>query len=148
MESVKPDNKPSLRKARLLGVVFFAYSIVLPFIILLIPESELPASTGQSEFFSWLLILLMPIEILLLYVFYRHFGKKPELNNIMAPAILMYTFAMIPSLYAFIIGFIGSNLRFIAIPLGFGVSLVGFWLAWMFVSNLWENRFVSDSDYY
>ena len=144
MESVKPDNKPSLRKARLLGIVFLAYSIVLPFIIFLIPELELPVSTGPSEVISWLMMLLMPIEILLLYVTYRHFGKKSKLDNIMAPAILMYMFATIPSIYAFVIGFIGSNLRFIAIPLGFGASLVGFWLTWMFLSNLWENRLVLD----
>ncbi|MCK4567828.1 MAG: hypothetical protein KAU48_11030 [Candidatus Thorarchaeota archaeon] len=138
MESVKPSGKSSLKKARLFGIIFLVYSIVIPFVILLIPESELPVSTGPSEVFSWLLILLMPIDILLLYISYRHFGKKPELDNIMGPAILMYTFAMMPSIYAFIIGFIGSNLRFISIPLGIGVSLVGFWLAWIFITNLWE----------
>ena len=137
MDSVKPGSKSSIRKARLLGIIVLTYSLVLPFIVLLIPESELPVSTGPIEVFSWLMILLMPIEILLIYVFYRHFGKKPELG-IMAPAILMYTFAMVPSLYAFIIGFIGSALRLIAIPLGLTFSLVGFMLAWMFLSNLWE----------
>ena len=144
MESVKPSGKSSLKKAKLFGIIFLVYSIVIPFVILLIPESELPISTGSSEVFSWLLILLMPIQILLLYASYRRIGKRSELDNIMGPAILMYTFAMIPSIYAFIIGFIGSNLRFIAIPLGIGVSLVGFWLAWIFLSNLWENRHVSD----
>jgi hypothetical protein len=137
MEPVKPDNEASLKKARLLGIIFLAYSIVMPFIVLLIPESEIPISTDPIEVFSWLMILLMPIEILLIYVFYRVFRKKSELG-IMAPAILMYTFAMVPSLYAFIIGFVGSALRLIAIPLGLTCSLVGFWLAWMFLSNLWE----------
>ena len=151
MESVKSSGKLSIRKAKLLGIVFLAYSIVLPFIILLIPESELPVGTGPSVV-SWLMILLMPIEILLIYVFYhvfyRHFGKKSKLGNIMGPAVLMYTLATIPSVYAFVIGFTDPALRLIAIPLGLTFSLVGFWLAWMFVSNLWENRFVSDSDYY
>jgi len=132
MESAKPSGKSSLRKARIFGIIFLVYSLVIPFVILLIPESELPVSTGPSEVISWLLIFLMPFDILLLYISYRHFGKKPELDNIMAPAILMYIFATIPSIYAFIIGFIGSNLRFIAIPFGFGVSLFGFWLAWRF----------------
>ena len=138
MDSVEPDSKSSLRKARLLGIVFLAYSILLPLIILLIPESELPVSTGPSGVFSWLLILLMPIEILLIYVFYRFFRKRSELGSIMGPAILMYTFAFAPSLYGFIIGFIGSALRLIVIPLGLTFSLVGFLLAWMFLSNLWE----------
>ena len=138
MESAKSDNTPTLRKARLPGIVFLAYSMVMPFIIFLIPASELPVSTGPSEVFSWMLMLLMPIIILLIYISYRYFRKKPELDNIYGPANLMYMFAMIPSIYAFIIGFIGSNLRFIAIPFGLGVSIVGFWLAWMFVSSLWE----------
>ncbi len=138
METEKPENESSLRKARLLGIVFLAYSIVLPFVILLIPDTELPASTGPIEVLSWLLILLMPVELLLLYVFYRHFGKNPELDNIMAPAILLYVFATAPSIYGFVIGFIGSSLRLIAIPLGLSFSLVGFGLAWMFISNLWE----------
>ena len=141
---MEPDNKPSLRKVRLLGIMFLIYAIVLPFVIFLIPESEHPVSTGPIEAFSWLMIFLMPVEILLIYVSYRHIGKKSESGNIMGPAILMYMFAMIPSIYAFVIGFIGSNIRFIAIPLGFGASLVGFWLTWMFLSNLWENRLVSD----
>lgn len=62
----------------------------------------------------------------------------------MGPAVLMYMFATIPSIYAFVIGFIGSTLRLIAIPLGLTFSLVGFWLTWMLLPNLWENIHVSD----
>ena len=138
MESTKPGSESSLRNARRIGFVYLASAIVLPFIILLLPESELPVSTGPSEVFSWLLILLMPIVILLIYVFYRFFRKRSELDNIMSPAVLMYLFATIPSIYATIIGFIGSALRYVAIPLGLMFSLVGFWLASMLVSNLWE----------
>lgn len=144
MYSMKPDSKPSLRNARLLGFVFLAFSLVLPFVILLIPESEIPVSTGPIEAFSWLMIVLMPIMILFLYLSYRYFGKKPELG-IMAPAKLLYMFAIIPSIYAFIIGFIGSTLGHIAIPLGLSISLVGFGLAWMFLSNLWENIHVLEN---
>ena len=138
MSSTISDNGSQLRKARLLGVVFLAYAIVLPFIILLIPESEFPVSTGPIELFSWLMMLLMPIEILLIYLSYRHFGKRSDLVNIMGPSVLMYTFASVPSIYAFIIGFVGSNLRLIAIPLGLAFSLIGFWLASMYSSKLWE----------
>lgn len=141
---MKPGSKPTLRTARLFGIIFLAYSTVMPFIILLIPESDLPIGTGSTDVISWLMILLMPIELLLLYATYRHFGRKSELDNIMGPAILIYMFAMIPSIYAFIIGFIGSTLRSFAIPLGLTISLIGFGLAWMFISNLWENITASD----
>lgn len=135
---MEPESESPLRKAKLIGIAYLVFAIVLPFVVLLIPESELPASTGPIEVISWLLILLMPLELLLLYAFYRYFGKKSESRNIMGPAILMYVFAIVPSIYGFIIGFIGSSLRIIAIPMGLSFSLVGFWLAWMFISNLWE----------
>ena len=135
---MEPESESPLRKAKLIGIAYLVFAIVLPFVVLLIPESELPVSTGPIEVISWLLILLMPLELLLLYAFYRYFGKKSESRNIMGPAILMYVFAIIPSIYGFIIGFIGSSLRIIAIPMGLSFSLVGFWLAWMFISNLWE----------
>lgn len=138
MDSAKPDSKSSLSKARLLGIVYLVSAIVIPFVVLLIPESELPASTGPFEVFSWLMILLMPIEILLIYVSYRFFRKRSDLGNIIGPAALMYVLAIAPSIYAFIIGFNGSTLRLIAIPLGLTFSLVGFLLAFRFVSTLWD----------
>ncbi len=84
-------------------------------------------------------MILMPVEILLIYGFYRFFSKKGRFQNIMGPSVLMYMVATIPSIYAFIIGFIDSALRLIAIPLGLMISLVGLWLASMFVSKLWES---------
>jgi hypothetical protein len=141
---MKSDNDSQLRQARLLGIIFLAYAIVLPFVILLLPESELPASTGPIELLSWLMMLLMPIEIFLIHLSYRHFGKKSEMANIMGPSVLMYTFASVPSVYAFVIGFVGSNLRLIAIPLGLVFSFIGFWLALVYSSRLWEKMKTSD----
>lgn len=139
MDSVHPSGMSSIRNARLLGILFLVYAILMPLIILLIPESELPAGADLPEAISWLMIILMPIEILLIYLSYHHFRKRAELGNIMGPAVLMYTFATIPSTYAFVIGFIGSELRSIAILLGLVFSLVGFWLTSMYLSKLWEN---------
>jgi hypothetical protein len=144
MNSARPETGSDLRNARRIGVVFAGYAIVLPFVIFLIPESELPVSTGPIEALSWLMILMMPIEILLLYVFYRFFRSKSDLNNIMDAAILMYVFATVPSIYALIIGFIGSAIRLLAIPLGLVFSLIGLWLASMFVSKLGDMSVSSD----
>jgi hypothetical protein len=137
MESVKPHDESSLRKARRMGIVFLAYVIGLPlFIIMLEPQ----LSSGPGPYvLSWVLILMMPVDILLLYGSYRLFGKRGRFQNIMGPAVLMYVFATAPSIYAFIIGFIDSALRFIAIPLGLMFSLMGLWLASMFISKLWES---------
>jgi hypothetical protein len=144
MDSEHSKGMSSLRKAKLLGILILVYSIVMIFIILLIPESELPAGNYLPEAFSWLMIILMPIEILLIYLSYRHFRKRVESSNIMGPAVLMYTFAAIPSIYAFVIGFVGSELRPFAIPLGLIFSLVGFWLTSVYLTKLWES---TASDY-
>ena len=146
MSSINSDDDSQLRKARLWGIIFLAYAIVLLFIVLLIPESQLPVSTGPIEVLSWLMMLLMPIEILLIHLSYRHFGKESELANIMGPSVLMYTFASVPSVYGFVIGFVGSNLRPIAIPLGLVFSFIGFWLALTYSSTLWEKIKTSNQE--
>ena len=136
MNSLQPKRDP-LKNVRFLRIVFLALAIVLPFIFLIIPQNEIPVGTGPY-LFSWLLILLMPIVILLIYVFYRFFSKWNRLDDLTGPAYLMYMLGTVPSIYAMIIGFLGSALRYVAIPLGLMFSLVGFWLASMFLSNLWE----------
>ncbi|MHA1961997.1 MAG: hypothetical protein ACW99U_17460 [Candidatus Thorarchaeota archaeon] len=137
MKSVPSEIGSSLRKVRLTGIVFFAYVIVLPLITLLIPESEVPVNAGPL-WFPWLLVFLMPLEILLVYLIYRSFSKRIGTYNLMGPAILMYTLAIAPSIYSFLIGFLDSALRHIGILLGLLFSLLGFWLASMLLSRLDE----------
>ena len=57
----------------------------------------------------------------------------------MGPSVVMYMVATIPSIYAFIIGFIDSALSLIAVPLGLMFSFVGLWFASMFISRLWSS---------
>jgi hypothetical protein len=143
MNSVQPDSGQSLRKVRLTGIVFLAYAIVIPCIILLIPESEFSVNTGPFVF-SWLLMFLMPLEILLVYIIYRSFSRRAGTYNLMGPAALMYAVAIAPSIYAFIIGFVDSALRYIAILPGLLFSISGFWLASMLLSRLGETIQMTD----
>jgi hypothetical protein len=142
MEPMTPDDEFPLHSARRIGIIFLAYAIGLPlFIIALGPQ--LPPSTGPYVL-SWVMMALMPVEILLVYVFYRFFSKRGRFQNIMGPSVLMYMVATIPSIYAFIIGFIDSAMMLIAIPLGLMFSLVGLWLASMFISRLWSDLLESN----
>jgi hypothetical protein len=136
MSSTQPVGNPT-RKSRLIGIVFLVYAIALPLITLLIPESDLPNITEPS-LMSWVLILLMPFEILLIYVFYRFFRKQPTFTDLIGPAILLYLVAAIPSIYAMVIGFTDIYLRPVAIPLGLMFSLFGLWIASMFIPKIWE----------
>ncbi|MFX0056045.1 MAG: hypothetical protein ACFFAX_03195 [Promethearchaeota archaeon] len=137
MEPLNPSDESSLRSARRIGIVFLAYAIGLPLIIIALGP-QLPPSTGPYML-SWVLMALMPVEILLIYVFYWFFSKSGRSQNIMGPSVLMYTVASTPSIYAFIIGFTDSALSLLAIPLGLMFSLVGLWLASMFISKLWSS---------
>jgi len=136
MNSMQSERDP-LRSVRLSGIVFLAVSMMLPLIALIVPESEIPVSTGP--WLSWLLILLMPIEILLIYVVYHFLSKKPRQDNLMGSAYLMYMFGTIPSIYGTIIAFTDSTLRHTAILLGLTFSLVGLVFAFRLSLNLWEN---------
>ncbi|UCH03820.1 MAG: hypothetical protein JSW05_09515 [Candidatus Thorarchaeota archaeon] len=134
MSAPEFDRDP-FRNIRILALVFLAYAIVLPLLALMLPESTLPASTGSS-LLSWVMILLMPFEIVLVYVFYRYFARNPRFENLLGPAVLMYVLATTPSIYALTIGMIDSSLRLIAIPLGLMFSIVGLWLALMLLSKI------------
>ena len=137
MNLMQSERDP-LRSVKLLGRVFLAFSMVLPLIVLLIPESEIPVSTGPL-ILSWLMILLMPIEILLIYVVYHFLSKKPRQENFMASAYLMYMIGTIPSIYGTIIAFTDSTLGHTAILLGLMFSLFGLGFAFRLSVNLWDN---------
>jgi len=137
METENSETEKPLKNSRRMGIVFLTYAIVFPFITLLLPENEAPVGTA-SIILSWLMIFLMPVEILLIYMLFRFFGNKFGLNNFQGLAVLMYTFAIAPSIYAFAIGFTDSSLRSVAILLGLIFSLTGFWLVLKLLSNHWD----------
>ncbi|MHA3962549.1 MAG: hypothetical protein AM325_003335 [Candidatus Thorarchaeota archaeon SMTZ1-45] len=137
MDSTISFDDSSLGNANRIRLVFLVYAVVLPLVSFIIPESDLPGNTNPL-FLSWVLLVMMPIELLLIYVFFRFFERSTQWESIMGPAILMYMVATAPSIYAFIIGFTDSALRLLAIPVGLTFSLTGLLIAAMFVSTLWE----------
>jgi len=137
MDSTVSFDDSSLGNTNRIRLVFLVYAIVLPLVSLIIPESDLPGNT-EPMLLSWVLFVMMPIELLLIYVFFRFFERNTQWESIMGPAILMYMVATIPSIYALIIGFTDSALRLLAIPVGLTFSLTGLLIAAMFVSILGE----------
>jgi hypothetical protein len=138
METEPPEYDSSLKKARRIGILFLAYAIVFPLVTFILPENGLTVDSGISMF-SWLLIFLMPTELLLIYGFYHYTCKRFGLDNLQGIAVPMYVFSTIPSIYAFIIGFFNSALRLLAITIGLMFSLTGLWLASMLLSRRYED---------
>ena len=137
MESTESYIDSSFGNAKRLLVLFFVYAIILPFVSLILPGSEYPV-TQSVTIISWVVILLMPMDLLLVYVIYWFFRRRTLTFDIMGPAVLMFVVATTPSIYAVVIGLINSPLRYVATSLGLIFSLVGLWLSLRFVSALKE----------
>ncbi|MFW9768417.1 MAG: hypothetical protein ACFFF9_07885 [Candidatus Thorarchaeota archaeon] len=135
MNSGGLSSDSSFRNARLLGILMSIYAIALPFISVILPESGDPTPAG-APMISWGLILIMPFEIVLIYVIYWSFGRRSASYNIMGPAVLMYALATAPSIYSLVIGMINPPFRYLAAPAGLLFSLVGLGLSLRFVSAL------------
>jgi hypothetical protein len=137
LDSVESYNASNLANAKRLVWVFFIYAIALPFISFILPESEYPLTEG-IVIFSWVVILLMPMDLLLVYVIYWIFGKRERSFNVIGPAVLMFVVATNPSIYAVVSGMVNSTFRYFTAPLGLIFSFVGLLLSLRFVSALGE----------
>ena len=125
------------RNVKLLGLMYLLYAIVIP-VIVFIGEPDIPASS-EPFFLYWLMLFLMPLEILLIYLFYRVYSKRSKkIKNLIGPAILMYTLGIVPSIYGWVIGLTDNALRNIAILLGLTFSIAGFGLAFYLLPKLNE----------
>jgi hypothetical protein len=137
LDSVESYNASNLANAKRLVWVFFIYAIALPFISFILPESEYPLTEG-IVIFSWVVILLMPMDLLLVYLIYWIFGKRERSFNVIGPAVLMFVVATNPSIYAVVSGMVNSTFRYFTAPLGLIFSFVGLLLSLRFVSALGE----------
>ena len=126
------------RNVKLWALLAFIYIMVFSIFALIIPESDLPVNT-EPIFLSWVIIILMPVEILLIYGTYRFFRKKRNVTSLMGPASIMYIFSFTPALYGFLIRVLDATLRAYAIPLGLTFSLVGYGLTTILLPSLNES---------
>jgi hypothetical protein len=138
MESTESINDSSFGNAKRLAVLFFVYAVSLPFVSLVLPGSGYPP-TPSVTMISWVVILMMPMELLFLYVIYWVFRKRSVQFDYMGPAVLMFVVATVPSIYTIVIGLLDSPLRYLATALGLMFSLVGLWLSLRFLSALEES---------
>ncbi len=127
-----------LRTAKIVGVFYVIYIIVLTVAAVLL-FSETPPSSIPS-YTSFILILFMPMELFLVLFFYWMYSKKETLENIMIPAFLMYTTGAVPVLYVFIIASLDSTMVQLAALLGMGFSLAGIGLSWLLILQLWDQK--------
>ncbi|NHI90013.1 MAG: hypothetical protein EAX87_10860 [Candidatus Thorarchaeota archaeon] len=138
MESTESYIDSSFGNAKRLLALFVVYAITLSFVSLILPGSEYPPSAGTTMI-SRVLVLMMPIELLIVYVTYLAFRRRSVSFDIIGPAVLMFLIATAPSIYAVVIGLIDSPLRYIAASLGLIFSLVGLLLSLRLLSALKES---------
>ncbi len=81
----------------------------------------------------------MPLELCLVYIFYRLLGKRTNAENIPGIAALLFMTGTIPSIYGFIIGFTDPLSRIPGVLLGLTFGLSGLFLAWILINRLWDS---------
>ena len=123
---------------RFFGIMYLAFAIMLPLISFMIPSPDDPTVVGPSPL-SLVMMVLMPIELLLVYAFYRVLGKRTTPQNITGIAILMFMTGIIPSVYAFLIGFTDPVLRIPGVLMGLSFGLAGVFLGWVLANRIWES---------
>ncbi|MFW9848764.1 MAG: hypothetical protein ACFFF4_06470 [Candidatus Thorarchaeota archaeon] len=132
------------RSVRILAIITLADAIILPLIAIVLPLPDSPPPTGQS-IISLIMMILMPLELILVYIFYQLLGKKTNTKNLPGIAALLFMTGTIPSIYGFIIGFTDPLLRIAGVLIGLLFGLSGWFLAWILINRIW-NSFNSDID--
>lgn len=128
-----------LRRSGQLGAVFVASTIMYQVVLFWIEPAE-PAGPEFMQI-SWIMIFLMPVEILLILVFYRVFRKSPNTQSFMGRIVLLYVMGIAPGIYGFVIGFGNPVLRPLGRMLGLSFSLLGLGIALVLRSNLIGTEF-------
>ena len=137
MNTIQPKNN-GFRSVRILVIPFLACAIILPLLAIIGPLPDSPPPSGQS-IISLIMIILMPLELALVYIFYRLLGKKTNAQNIPGIAALLFMTGTIPSIYGFIIGFTDPFLRMPGVLLGLIFGLSGLFLAWTLINRIWDS---------
>ena len=126
------------RIVRILIAPFLANAIISPFLIIILPLPAPPPSTAVS-FMSLVMMILMPFELVLVYILYRFLEKKTNSENIPGIAALLYMTGTIPSVYGFVIGFTDPIMRTLGVLMGLLFGLTGMFLAWTLINRIWES---------
>ena len=133
------ESEMLLRKSGQVGAVFVTSTILYQVVLFWIE----PAEPAGPEFMmmSWIMIFMMPIEILLILVLYRVFRKSPNTQSFMGRVVLLYVVGVAPGIYGFVIGFGNPVLRPLGRILGLSFSLLGLGIALVLRSNLIGTEF-------
>ena len=134
-EEITPSVR--VRIVKIMGVIFLAYTFIIPLVLLILPASE-SSQTTMPTLLSQIFLFMMPFELLLVYVFYRVLSKKIEAKNITGTAILLYIVGVNPSILSLLIGFTDSFSENFGILMGLIFSLSGLLLSWVLISRHFE----------
>jgi len=101
------------------------------------PSPDLPPTEGPSPL-SLIMMVLMPMELLLVYILSRLLGKRTTPKNITGNAALLFATGIGPSIYGFVIAFSDPVLRIPGALMGLSFGLAGLFLAWMLINRIWD----------
>ena len=129
LENLLTDSDTLLRKSRLFGIICFLFPVVCQVLLFIaqVPP-EYPDLTTMT--FSWLLILLMPVDLALTFVMQRFLERRMKPESFPGLTTLLYTIGITPTIYGLIIAFINSAMG------AFG-NLLGLVFSYTIIACIW-----------
>ncbi len=136
------STEDAIQKFKMLAIIFIIYSVALPMMSYVIQSPV----TQELTLLSWMFILIMPMEFIMLYPIYLFIRKNFNQKSPIGPALLMYTPSVTPAVYALMASLISPSMRILAVGLGITSSFMGILLAFILLSRLIEEDLPQDLD--
>ena len=135
MEST-PTQPDQLKTARMLWAIVLINVAIVEIFSLILPENPDPPIEG-TIFILWILLAMMPIDIVIQVAFYKFFmGKGKEYT--LGGSFLISMLAVAISIYGMIITMLDSTMKQLGLIIGLGCSVVALGLGWIFTTNLFD----------
>ncbi len=135
MESTQtqPDK---LKTARILWAIVVINVAMVIIFSLILPENPNPPNEG-GILFAWVLLAMMPIDIVIQVAFYKFFMGKGQEYTLGGSFIISMLAAAI-ALYGMIMTLLNETMRQLGLIMALGFSVIALGLGWIFTTNLFE----------
>jgi hypothetical protein len=136
--------KGHLRRARLIWLFMIAEIIVIIGFASIFSE-ETPVSDDGAILFTWILMVIMLVDIGMQLLFYNLFSSKGTVQSALGGSILIETMAVAIAIYGMLCMVLNTPLKQTGLLAGLILSFLAMGLAWILTTNLFSPFEFEDS---
>jgi hypothetical protein len=133
-----------LKKARRIWLFALVDVIVMLGFTLILPE-ETPVSDEGAILFTWILMVMMVVDIGIQLLFYNLFLTKGTVESALGGSILIDMMAVGIAIYGMLSIVMNTTLKQIGLFVGIVLSFIALGLAWILTTNLFSPFEFEDS---